>query len=264
MAIKGKTKSRSRRVVAIPPRPPLYVRKPPIWRRPWFLATVGLLAVAGILMVVFISLHNSHAGHRKAELAALKSKTLSAVTSFQTQIQSMFPPPPSSQALPPTGYSVYPQLAKDLADLGSGKLDPKQAQQRATDLTNGAKASADAIDKLDVSKLIPEDAPYGPVASVHGKGATRLEMNDAKQLIAQAFRLYQVVGGLFDQAAKATGDTRKALVDQATALTQQAASLFQRGYQRMVNVKSQLEPLPLNTFPPGSLGGGVPQPGSTP
>src|SRR5947207_3447817 len=41
MAIKGKTKGRSRRVVAAPPRPPMYVRKKPIVRRPWFLANVS-------------------------------------------------------------------------------------------------------------------------------------------------------------------------------------------------------------------------------
>ena len=58
MAIKGKGRTRSRRVVAAPPRPQLVVRKPPIWRRPWFLIAFGVVAVAGILVAVLTGIHS--------------------------------------------------------------------------------------------------------------------------------------------------------------------------------------------------------------
>ena len=68
MAIKGKGRTRSRRVVASPPRPQLVVRKPPIWRRPWFLIAFGVVAMAGILIAVFTGIHSSNVKKLKDDL----------------------------------------------------------------------------------------------------------------------------------------------------------------------------------------------------
>src|ERR1051326_4435366 len=223
MAIKGKTKSRSRRVVAVPPRPPVYVRKPPLWRRPVVWIVVVVLAAGGATFGILNALSHKHERE-------LKATTLSSVNSFQTALDSKFPPSPDSRPSQPTGWIVYPTLATDLADVESGKLKAKDGESKGKSLASSAKASGDAIQAINVTKLIPEDAPYGPVASVHGVGATRLEITAAVNLITHAFRIYQFIGTLMQQAALATDkDDRSALVADAKDLVTQAQGLFNEG-----------------------------------
>ena len=105
--------------------------------------------------------------------------------------------------------------------------------------------------------MIPEESDYGEVKSVRGAGATRLTMNDAKALIVQSFRMYQTIGGIMRQAAATTDKKdREALVEDANQLLTQAQTLFNRGFSKITNVRSQLEPpQPPAAFQPGSLGG---------
>jgi hypothetical protein len=250
MAIKGKTKSRSRRVVAVPPRPPLYVRKPPFWQRRIFWVGVGVLVVAGILTVVVLNMQSNHRKH-------VKALTLTAVGQFQNAIEKTFPD--DAQKAPGTStWQLYPSLATDLTDVESGKLTGSAAGSKATNLQKSAKTTGDAIDALKID-VIPEDSIYGEVASVQGKGATRLVMNDAKALIVQSYRVYGSIGSLMQQAATTTDATaRKALVDDARQLLIQAQTLFSRGFSKITNVRSQLAPpTPANFQPgqPGTLGG---------
>ncbi len=251
MAIKGKSKSRSRRVVAIPPRPPVYVRKPPIWRRRIFWAIVAALVVIGAVTVTTISLKNKHRRD-------LKQKAIAAVNSFATQIQSKFPPAPDSQAQPPTGYLIYPSVSKDLDDVATGKTSAADAEEKGKSLTSSAKASADAIKALNVFKIIPEDADYGPTKSVSGQGATRLEAQEGRNRIVHAFTVYETVGALMTQAGQTTDKAaRKAIVDDAKQLVSEANSLFQEGYQKLINLKQELGILTQTPFNPGpALGGG--------
>jgi len=252
MAIKGKTKSRSRRVVAVPPRPPVYVRKPPFWRRPIVWILVAVLAAGGATFGILNAL--SHKRERE-----LKSSTLLAVNCFEAALDSKFPPSPDSRRSQPTGYIVYPTLATDLADVESGKLKAADAESKGKSLASSAKASGDAVQALNVTKLIPENGPYGQVASVHGLGATRIEMTDAVNLITHAFSGYAAIVGLMQEAAKATDKAeRSALIATAKDLVTQAQGLFNEGYQKITNIKGQLAPIQPNPFPPapgGGLGG---------
>jgi hypothetical protein len=253
MAIKGKTKSRSRRVVAIPPRPPVYVRKPPFWRRRAFIVSAAVVVTLGTLTGVLLSLRSSHRKH-------VRQNTLTALNTLQRQIEGKFPPPPGSQATPPTGYVIYPALSADLANAASGKAKAADLEKKGKDLEKSAKASGDAIDAIVVTKVIPESASVGGVKAVSGLGATRLELNDGKRMIVTAFRIWESIGGLLQEASKLTGDDQKAVITQAQALATQAASVFRDGYQKFINVKGQLTDLgqSLNPFPQapgGGLGG---------
>src|SRR6266571_5151419 len=241
MAIKGKTKSRSRRVVAVPPRPPVYVRKKPLFRRRWFLATVGAVAVAGILTGVLVHLSNNHRN-------ALHARTLGAVTKFVGQVKGLFPPPPDSQALPPTGFEVYPTLSSDLDSVAKGDKSVNGVD-KGNSLMSSAKASADAIAKLSVSNLIPEEANISEGPGLKGPGATRLVMIDAQFLLQQAFLTYSNVGGLMAQAGALQGTARTDLITRAKALVTTAQTLFSRGYEKMTTIQSYLAPLPPNPFP---------------
>src|SRR5712691_705334 len=140
MALKGKTKSRSRRVVAIPPRPPPYVRKPPFWRRRIFLVAVGALVVAAILTVVVLNVQSNHRKH-------VKALTLTAVNQFQHQVEATFPDD-ATKAPGTSTWQLYPSLSTDLTDVESGKLAGKDAESKATNLQKSAKITGDAIEAL--------------------------------------------------------------------------------------------------------------------
>ena len=78
MAIKGKTKSRSRRVVAVAPKPPVYVRKPPIWRRPMAWILIAVLVLGGTTVGIMIALnYMSVRHHRRFDLTESNVYSLS-------------------------------------------------------------------------------------------------------------------------------------------------------------------------------------------
>lgn len=249
MAIKGKTKGRSRRVVAAPPKPTVYVRKKPLFARRWFLALIGALAVAGILFGVFTSIASSN---RKK----LHDRTASAVTQFATAVEGVFPPSPDSQALPPTGYVMYPTITDDLDKVAKGSKDVDGAKKGAS-LAESAKASGDAIAKIDVQKIIPAEANVSEARGLRGPGATRLVLIEARYLIQQSFRTFAEVGGLMAQADGLEGKARTKLIDRAKALAAQAQDLFRRGYQKIQTLRAELGTIERNPFPTagGGLGG---------
>ncbi|MFN2589142.1 MAG: hypothetical protein ABR518_00010 [Actinomycetota bacterium] len=249
MAIKGKAKGRSRRVVAAPPRPPVYVRKKPLFRRRWFLATIAALAVGGIVYGVLASI----ASNNREEL---RLRTSAAVNRFATAVESAFPPPPGSQALPPTGYAIYPPLLTDLDKVAKGdkKFD---AAKEGGNLVTSAKNSADALAKINVRRMVPVDANVSEAPGAAGPGATRVVLLESQFLLQQAFQTFQTIGSLMSQAAALSGKDRTELVDEAKALTTMAQNLFRRGYQKIVTLKASLGLLQRNPFPsaPGGLGG---------
>jgi hypothetical protein len=212
---------------------------------------VAVLVALATLAVVTTSVRSSN---RKG----LKNRTLASVNTLQADLEALFPPPPDSQASPPTGFVIYPTLSSDLDSVASGKLVAADATTKGKSLAASAKKSADAIQNLPVTTVIAEEASFGPVASVRGLGATRLELNDGKILITEAFRVWSSIGGLMQEAANLTGKDRQAVVDRAKELANEAATLFRDGYQKFINVKSQLTTLVPNAFPQapgGGLGG---------
>ena len=248
MAIKGKAKGRSRRVVAAPPPPPLYVRKKPLFVRRWFLSLVAAAALGGILAAVLTSMASDH---RKA----LRDRTASAVTQFATAVEGTFPPAPDSQPLPPTGYVIYPTVVTDLDKVAKGDKDIDGSEKGAS-LKSSAKASADAVAKINVQRIIPEEANVSEAPGLSGPGATRLVLLESKFLIEQAFRMFQDVGALMAQADGLEGKDRTALVDQAKEVAARAQTVFRRGYQKIQTLRATLGTIDLNSGPDtGGLGG---------
>jgi hypothetical protein len=249
MAIKGKAKGRSRRVVAAPPKPPVYVRKKPLFRRRWFLSLIGALAVGGILVGVLTSRASSHR-------RSVHNRTVAALNQFSSTVEGLFPPSPGSQPLPPTGWSMYPSLSGDLDKVATGEKGFDGVKEGAN-LVTSAKTSGDAIAKIKVPSLVPIDADVSEGPGLRGKGATRLVLLESKFLIEQSFRVFEQIGGLMLQAAGLEGKARQAVIDEAKDLATTAQSLFRRGFQKIQTLKAELGILERTPFPTagGGLGG---------
>ena len=241
MAIKGKGKTRSRRVIAAPPRPPIYVRKKPFWARRWFQVTVGVLVIGAIAVGAFL-----YVGNRSEQ--KLLEQTRTAVRAFGVLVQGKFPP--NAQPQPPTRFVMYPNLPADLTGIENGSVKPDGAIKRGRDLGRSAKASGDALQAIVVRDTIPIEAEVTGLPSQRGPGATRIVMLDAQFMMVQAFRLYETVGGLMQAAGNAdAAERRKAIVTQARSVMDRANTLFDRGWQKLVNVRTELGIQSQTSFP---------------
>jgi hypothetical protein len=231
MAIKGKRRARGRRVVAAPPRPQLVVRKPPLFRRPWFLIALGVVALGGILTAVLISIHSGN-------VRKLKDREAAAVGTLTQQFVAAFPA--DRQVVPPDLYFFYPTLSENLDKLGSAKLSAKDANDQAQKLLDSATKAASAIGKVSVERLIPTSFTVSRVRGAGGKGITRQELVDARFLMQRAFNLYASIPTVMKAAVEAKGAKQKALIDDAKQMGTEAADLFSQGWQIVVGIQTRL------------------------
>lgn len=219
MAIKGKGRTRGRRVVAAPPRRQLVVRKPPIWRRPWVLAVVGLIVLTGILAVIMTAVGN------RAEKTRTERETL-AVQRFLDRVRAEFPD--EAQNVPPDLVVIFPSVSQALPQIGKD-LSPGETRRKGREVAEAASAAAEGLQALPVDEVIP--------AEFAGHRAT---FADAQFMMAQAFRIYERIGALMETAGQVSGGERRALVEQAQELTTQAGALFDRGYAKIVRIANRL------------------------
>jgi hypothetical protein len=219
MAIKGKGKTRSRRVIAAPPRPQLVVRKKPVLARRSTWIAVGGVVLAGILVAVFIGVGNLLDSRKLDRQAAAVQQYVNLVTA---QL------PATAQPLGPTSWNLFPDLDQRMADLDSGDLAAADARTEAEAFAEAAKNSADGIEAIKVRDVIPEEFPE-----------VRVALNEAQFEMVQGLQAYESVANFFHAAADVTGDARSAVITEATALSAQAGVLFNRGWASVVNVEAE-------------------------
>jgi hypothetical protein len=250
MAIKGKGRSRSgRRVVAASPRPQLFVRKPPIWKRRWVRLTALAVIVVGAGAGLRLKMTADHRRDFNADQRA-------AVRGVSGQLFDAFPLDRSQ--IPPDVYEFFPALTADLDKLSKGTLSDSKARKEADQLVTAAAAAEQRIELVSL-KPIRSDFTATTVKGATAKGLTVSQLTDAQFFMARAFGLYGQVGSLMKEAVAASGAHRKALVNQAKTLYSQAGQVFDRGY-RMVLIIRESAGLPQFTFPttgqpPGGTGG---------
>lgn len=267
MAIKGKSKSRGgRRVVAAPPRPTLVVRKPPIWRRRWPWATLGAVVAAAVVSLVLVKLHDSRD-------RSFRAKEKAAVQSFSRALEKRLPP--DRKIVPPDLENLFPNLSTDLSNLGSGKVaDDAKAMAEAQRVSSSATRASRAIASMTPAKFFPPSFEVTGNRRLTGKGATVAAMQEAQFLISQSLRLYGQVGDLMRLAARASGNQRRTLVDQAQTLLANASTLFDRGFQKVLALRQAVgfrtinpasgvqpgQPLPTVAPSPNASASGSPSP----
>jgi hypothetical protein len=244
MAIKGKGRTRSgRRVIAASPRPQLFVRKPPVWKRRWVRLTA--LAVVIVAVAVGVRLKMTRDDRR-----AFKARESAAVLQFSTQLFATFPSDKST--IQPDVYIFYPNLTADLDKLSKKTLSDSAARKEADSVTTSA---ADAQQKLQAVnvRLISPSFTATTVPHVAAKGVTRRQIEDAQFLMAQSFGMYGQVGTLMKNAVDASGPERAALVEQAKALYTQGGAVFDRGYRMLLSIRQSLGvpfSFPITSTPP--------------
>ena len=220
MAIKGKGRTRGRRVIAAPPRPQLVVRKPPLWRRRWPWAGLAGVVLGIIGLIVWGALRQGAEEDRRA-------REVEAVRAFASRIQARFPE--DRQVVPPDLVVVFPTLSQDLQSLSAGDLGRGEARERAEAVRTAAQRSGNAVEGLIVAGTVPSEF-----------AERRARFEEAQFLIAQAFRLYGDAAGLMELAARAEGGLREGLVERAQDVLSRAGTLFDQGYQKIVNALSEL------------------------
>jgi type II secretory pathway pseudopilin PulG len=241
MAIKGKGRTRSgRRVIAASPRPQLFVRKPPIWKRRW----VRLTALATVLAIVAVgALFKIARDHRRA----FKAKETAAVVQLSNQLFATFPAAKST--VQPDLFVFYPNLTADLDKLSKGTLSNSAANTESDSIATSATDTEQKIQAVNPGVISPTFSAT-TVPNATAKGVTRQQIEDAQFFMAQAFGLYSKVGMLMKDSVAASGPQRTAFVDQAKALYTQAGAIFDRGYRILLNIRQALG-IPF-TFPVGT------------
>jgi hypothetical protein len=221
MAIKGKGRTRSRRVIAAPPRPQLMIRKKPLWARRSTWIVLGAVLLLAVGLALFVKIGND----REERLARREAN---AVQEFANLVQRQFGLA-QAEPLGPTGYLLFPTLVEDLTKLSEGDLRTPAATRIGNRLVDSARQGQEGVEGIQVLEIIPTDFPQ-----------TRRDLVLARFLIGQAFDAYERVGGLMKSAAAATGDRRTAIVDEATLLATQAGTLFDRGWTVVVDHRTRL------------------------
>ena len=231
MAIKGKGKTRSRRVIAAPPRPPVYIRKPPFWRRRSTIVVVAVLAIAGILTGTLKAIH----GRNTRELRKRETR---AVRTFANRLTAEFPT--DRQFVQPDVYFFYQSVSKDLDSFGKGKGSPALIGKEGEQMTKSADAAVTRLGRVSVDRLVPADLTVSHQAGLQAKGLTRQELTQAKSMITQSFQLYALAGTLTKLTAQAPASQRAEMVTEVQNLMGQAVNLFSSGYRVVSGLKNRL------------------------
>jgi hypothetical protein len=230
MAIKGKGKTRSRRMVAAPPRPQLVVRKKPLLLRTSTRVVVLVVVLAGI----------AFGGLRwwdGRQAADLKSKELAGIENYTSLVVQHLPV--DRQAQQGTGQvSVFTTLASALDQIQQGGMSPPKIRTLAKNFGADAQKSAEGMSSIKTSQIIPDTYEVGLTPQLAMPGITQLTLTDAQTLMADSFKIYTSIGKLMEQSADTpVGPARTALVVQMKGLQTTAADLFNKGYNKLLQIR---------------------------
>jgi len=225
MAIKGKSKPRSRRVVTPGPRPAYTPVKKPLLARRGFRIGLLVVVVAAAVGGIWYGLARERTQSREQALAG--RERIAAVT-FRGKVQGAIAA--AGQPAPPDGFTAFPALTTDVDGLGKGTVKPKTAATDAKAAGGVATNAWEAMDKIDV------------VSITANKGFDAAFVNyffNAREKMEDALKLYEHAALLVQRAAAATGGQRTELLNGAKGILVVAAELMNGGYSDFIQVQQE-------------------------
>ena len=250
MAIKGKSKRRAPRSVARGPKPAYTPVKRPIVQRRGFWLTIavvlGGLAAVGIVYGI-VNQRNESRDREQLEATATAARAYSG--QLESALRSV------GQAVPPSSFQAFGNLAGTLDGLEGGDLTPGNARATVATVSDEARAAAATIQGIDA------------VSIVRDKGLEQafiVYVLNSKDQLLSAMRLYEQVAALADLAAGAEEAARGDLIARARGVLRIADEVFGRGYDAYVQAQSLAQTF-RPTIPGSGLTGapGLPPNGST-
>jgi type II secretory pathway pseudopilin PulG len=225
MAIKGKSKPRSRRVVTPGPRPSYSPVKKPLLARRGFRIGVLVVVVAASVGGILYGLARERTQAREQALA---ERERTAAVTFRGRVQGAIAS--AGQPAPPDGFTAFPSLTSDVDGLQKGTVKPRTVETDARAARTAAKGAWQAVDRIDVLSI------------TENKGFDAAFVNyffNAKEKMQDALKLYQHAALLVERAAAATGDERTELLVSAGGILEVAAELMNGGFSDFIQVQQE-------------------------
>ena len=253
MAIKGKTKSKTKKAVTRGPKPTYVpVRKPFLARRG---IQVGVLAMlfavlaAGLWYGFAKQATRDREKARAARAAALQAREASIVGQFVSQMDTALGPDVGSKLPPGDRFGAFPGLKTSIEDMVAGKGKQADAVSSAKAVVSTAPIAYKAIEAIGVAKLLGgKGFPAGLIVSAL----------DAQTKIGTALHLYEDAANLLLMAVAASGDQRTGLLASASSVLGTATSILDSGYTDYVNAQATA-----GVFNPTQSGGSGSRAGSS-
>jgi hypothetical protein len=225
MAIKGKSKPRSRRVVTPGPRPSYTPVKKPLLARRGFRIGVLVVVVAASVGGIWYGLARERTQAREQALA---ERERTAAVTFRGRVQGAIAS--AGQPAPPDGFTAFPALTADVDGLQKATVKPKTVRTDAEAARKAAKGAWQAMNKIDVLSITAN------------KGFDAAFVNyffNAREKMQDALKLYEHAALMVERAAAATGDQRTELLDSAGGILDVAAELMNAGYSDFIQVQQE-------------------------
>jgi hypothetical protein len=238
MAIKGKSKTRTRKMVAAPPRPQLVTRKKPVLLRATTWIVLGCIVLLTVGWVGWVWWEHKQASNLKSQEA----------TGISTLAQAVTQQLPADQSTPQgtTELQVFPSISQTIDQIDKNQVTAAKATTSAQAIIDQANKAAQGIHKISLQSLVKETFDVGLTQELTAPGMTSSVMNQAQDQMVKAFQLYASVGELMKTAAAMpNGPERTAVLNQAKAQAAVAADLWSRGYNALVQIESQLDLIPV-------------------
>jgi hypothetical protein len=193
---------------------------------------VAAVLVVGLAAGVTIALLIKSSSDRRTKERAIVNGFIGTVNQAITPVAQAFQ----------DSYVPFPDLTRAFSQLqGGGTVDTNQVVTTANSNSKLALAAYNAINQI-------------PVANDIQGHPDLLDLIDAQNFLTQSLKLFQQVADILKDAAQATGDAQTTLVTQAQGLLSVGATLFQDGYQKINNLRTELGiPAPV-VAPPGPSG----------
>lgn len=227
MAIKGRSKPRSRKVVTPGPRPAYVpVKKPLLARRGVQIAILAVVAI-GAAAGIWYGIAKERTEERNQQRAReVQQRKRTAAVTFQGRVEAAIVG--VGQPAPPTGFTAFPALTADVEGLATGDVKPDAAAEAAKGVRTTARGAWQALGEIDLTEIVAD------------KGFDVSLVNyffNAREKMVDALKLYERAAIMVRQAADATETERADLLDSAGGIMDVAASLFNSGYSDYVQIQ---------------------------